>query len=145
MFRLPALCCKLLYNLTHPPASSEQFSQGYLKYCLLSLVFFTRMQSRCQWLTEAALPSEVQLGKDPLPSSLTWPLEGRSSSKAVGQGPPSALDNWASPGGSSQTWQWASSEQAVGKTRTSAGKIEVPVVCNLISEVTLHCSLETGH
>ena len=35
MFRLPALCCKLLYNLTPPwpsPASLEQFSQGYLRW-----------------------------------------------------------------------------------------------------------------
>ena len=36
MFR-PALCCKLLYNLTPPPASLEQFSQGYLRCCLLGL------------------------------------------------------------------------------------------------------------
>ena len=36
MFRLPALCCKLLYELTpslHPPASSEQFFQGHLRCC----------------------------------------------------------------------------------------------------------------
>ena len=36
--RLPALCCKLLYNLSPPhpptPASSKQFSQGHLKGCL---------------------------------------------------------------------------------------------------------------
>ena len=32
MFRLPAPCCKLLYNLTPPPTSWEQFSQGYLRW-----------------------------------------------------------------------------------------------------------------
>jgi len=37
MFRLPALCCKLLYNLTPPPSSLEQFSQGHLRCCLLGL------------------------------------------------------------------------------------------------------------
>ena len=33
----PALCCKLLYNLASPPTSWEQFSQGYLRCCLLGL------------------------------------------------------------------------------------------------------------
>ena len=32
MLRLPALCCKLLFNLAPPPASSEQWSQGFLRY-----------------------------------------------------------------------------------------------------------------
>ena len=33
MFRLPALCYKLLQNLTLPLASSERFSQSYLRFC----------------------------------------------------------------------------------------------------------------
>ena len=37
MFRLPALCCKLLYNLTPPPSSLERFSQGHLRCYLLGL------------------------------------------------------------------------------------------------------------
>ena len=36
MFRL-ALCCKLLYNLTPSSPLLEQFSQGYLRCCLLGL------------------------------------------------------------------------------------------------------------
>ena len=35
MFRLPALCCKLLHNLIPPLTSLEQFSQGHLRCCLL--------------------------------------------------------------------------------------------------------------
>ena len=39
MFRPPALCCKLLFNLaTHASTPSlEQFSQGYFRCCLLGL------------------------------------------------------------------------------------------------------------
>ena len=37
MIRLPALCCKLLYNLAPHPTSSEQLSQGYLRCCFLGL------------------------------------------------------------------------------------------------------------
>ena len=37
MFRLPALCCKRLYNLIPPLTSLEQFSQGHLRCCLLGL------------------------------------------------------------------------------------------------------------
>ena len=37
MFRLLSLCCRHLCNLTPPPASSEQFSQGYLRSCLPGL------------------------------------------------------------------------------------------------------------
>ena len=35
IFRLPALCCKLLNNLIPPLISLEQFSQGHLRCCLL--------------------------------------------------------------------------------------------------------------
>ena len=37
MFRLLSLCCRHLCNLTSPPTSSEQFSQGYLRSCLPGL------------------------------------------------------------------------------------------------------------
>ena len=37
MFRLLSLCCRHLCNLTPPPTSSEQFSQGYLRSCLPGL------------------------------------------------------------------------------------------------------------
>ena len=39
MFRLPALCCKLLYKLATCPSIPflEQFSQGYFRCCLLGL------------------------------------------------------------------------------------------------------------
>ena len=39
MFRLPALCVKLLYNLAPPHLSSEQFSQDYLRCCFPGLKF----------------------------------------------------------------------------------------------------------
>jgi len=42
MFRLPALCCKLLYNPIPAPDSSEQFCQGYqgfMRCCLPGLKF----------------------------------------------------------------------------------------------------------
>ena len=37
MFKLPSFVVKLLYNLTLPLTSLEQFSQDYLRYCLLGL------------------------------------------------------------------------------------------------------------
>ena len=37
MFRLPATCCQLLCKLPPPCVSSEQFSQDYLRCCLLGL------------------------------------------------------------------------------------------------------------
>ena len=36
-FRLPARCCKLLYNLTPSPSSLEQFARGHLRRCLQGL------------------------------------------------------------------------------------------------------------
>ena len=36
MFRLPAFCCKFLCNLTPFPISSEKFTQGFLRCCLLA-------------------------------------------------------------------------------------------------------------
>ena len=65
LFRLPASCCKLLYDLVPPLPSSEQLSQGYLRSCLLG---FSSVQFSRSVMSDTLRSHKLQHARLPCPS-----------------------------------------------------------------------------